>query len=44
MDPRVHVEMNRLKTIATWLPLIFQLKNLHNSHVIIQVLNITSLC
>jgi len=23
---RVHVEMNRLKTIATWIPLILQLK------------------
>jgi hypothetical protein len=44
VDPRVHVEMNRLKTIATWIPLISQLKNLHNSHVIIQALNTTSLC
>jgi len=44
MDPRIHVETNRLKNIATWLPLISQLKNLHNSHVIIQVLNTTSLC
>jgi hypothetical protein len=35
--------MNRLKTIATWIPLIFQLKNLHNSHVIIRALNTTSL-
>jgi hypothetical protein len=42
--PRIHVEMNRLKTIATWIPLIPQLKNLHNSHVIIQTLNTTSLC
>jgi hypothetical protein len=23
VDPKVHVEMNRLKTIATWIPLIF---------------------
>jgi len=35
VDPRVHVEMNRLKTIATWIPLSPQFKNLHNSHVII---------
>ncbi len=39
MDPRVHVKMNRLKTIATWIPLIPQFKNLHNFHVIIQTLN-----
>ncbi len=44
VDPRVHVKMNRLKTITTWIPLILQLKNLHNSHVIIEVLNTTSLC
>jgi len=43
VDLRVHVEMNRLKTIATWIPLIFQFKNLHNSHVIIQPLNTTFL-
>jgi hypothetical protein len=43
VDPRIHIEMNKLKTIATWIPLIPQLKNLHNSHVIIQTLNITSL-
>jgi hypothetical protein len=36
--------MNRLKTIATWIPLILQLENLHNFHVIIQALNTTSLC
>ncbi len=36
--------MNRLKTIATWIPLIYQLKKVHNFHVIIQALNITSLC
>ncbi len=35
--------MNRLKTIATWIPLIPQFKNLHNSHVIIQALNTTFL-
>jgi hypothetical protein len=35
--------MNRLKTIAPWIPLIPQLKNLHNPDVIIQALNITSL-
>jgi hypothetical protein len=35
--------MNRLKTIETWIPLIPQLKNLHNFHVIIQALNTTSL-
>jgi hypothetical protein len=43
VDPKIHVEMNRLKTIATWIPLIHQLKNLHNFHVIIQGLNIISL-
>jgi hypothetical protein len=41
--PRVHIKMNRLKTIANWIPLIPQFKNLHNFHVIIQVLNTTSL-
>jgi hypothetical protein len=35
--------MNRLKTIATLIPIIPQLKNLHNSHVIIQALNTTFL-
>jgi hypothetical protein len=44
VDPIIHVEMNRLKTIATWIPLIPQFKNLHYFHVIIQVLNTTSLC
>jgi len=39
VDPRVHVKMNRLKTITTWIPLIPQFKNLHNFHVIIQALN-----
>jgi hypothetical protein len=43
VDPRIHIEMNRLKTIATWIPINFQLKNLRNSHVIIQTLNTTSL-
>jgi hypothetical protein len=43
MHPRIHVEVNRLKTITTWVPLIPQLKNLHNFHVIIQTLNTTSL-
>jgi hypothetical protein len=33
-----------MKTITTWIPLIFQFKNLHNSHVIIQTLNTTYLC
>jgi hypothetical protein len=36
--------MNILKTILTWIPLSLQFKNLHNSHVIIQTLNTTSLC
>ncbi len=40
----MHIEMNRLKIITTWIPLIPQLKNLHNFHVIIQALNTTSLC
>jgi hypothetical protein len=43
VDPKIHVEMNRLKTTTTWIPLIPQLKNLHNSHVIIQALNTTFL-
>jgi hypothetical protein len=43
VDPKIHVEMNRLKTITIWIPLILQFKNLHNSHVIIQTLNTTSL-
>jgi hypothetical protein len=43
VDPRIHIEMNRLKTIATWMPLTLQFKNLHNFHVIIQALNIISL-
>jgi hypothetical protein len=33
-----------LKIIATWISLIYQLKNLHNFHVIIQALNTTFLC
>jgi hypothetical protein len=44
VDLRAHIKMNRLKTIANWIPLIPQFTNLHNSHVIIQVLNTTSLC
>jgi hypothetical protein len=43
VDLRIHIEMNRLKTIITWILLIFQFKNLHNFHVIIQALNTTSL-
>ncbi len=43
VDPKIHVKMNRLKSIATCIPLIPQLKNLHNFHVIIQALNTTSL-
>jgi hypothetical protein len=43
VDPRVHVKMNRLKIITTWIPSIFQFKNLHNFHVIIQALNTTFL-
>ncbi len=43
VDPKIHAEMNRLKTITIWIPLIPQFKNLHNSHVIIQTLNTTSL-
>jgi hypothetical protein len=35
--------MNRLKTIVTCISLIPQFSNLHNSHFIIQVLNITYL-
>ncbi len=41
VNPKIHIEMNRLKTIATWIPLIPQIKKLYNSHVIIQALNIT---
>jgi len=43
VDLKVHVEMNRLKTIVIWISLILQLKNLRNSHVIIQILNTTFL-
>ncbi len=43
MDPRIHVEIDRLKKIATYIPLIPQLKNLYNFHVIIQTSNTTSL-
>jgi hypothetical protein len=43
VDLRIHIELNRLKTIATWILLILQLKNLHNFHVIIQALNTTLL-
>jgi hypothetical protein len=35
--------MNRLKTIATWIPLLHHLKFLCNYHVIIQILNTTFL-
>jgi hypothetical protein len=31
VDRKVHVKMNRLKIITTWIPLILQFKNLHNS-------------
>ncbi len=43
VDPKIHIEMNRLKTITTWIPLIHEFKNLHNFHIIIQTLNTTSL-
>ncbi len=43
MDPKVHIKLNRFKTITTWIPLITQLKKLHNFHVIIQALNTTFL-
>ncbi len=43
MNPKVHIEMNRLKKFAIWVSLIPQIKNLHNFHVIIQVMNITFL-
>jgi hypothetical protein len=39
VDLRLHIEMNRLKTITTWIQLILQFKNLHNFHIIIQALN-----
>jgi hypothetical protein len=41
VDSRVHIEINRLKTTTTWIPLNPQLNNLHNSHVIMQALNKT---
>ncbi len=44
VDPKVHIKMNRLKTIATWKPLILQLENLNNFHVIIQALSTSCLC
>jgi len=34
VDPKIHIEMNRLKTITTWIPLIPQIIKLHNYHVI----------
>jgi len=43
VNPRIQIQMNRLKTILIWISLIFQLKNLYNSHVILQTLNTTSL-
>jgi hypothetical protein len=43
VDLRVHIEMNNLKTTTTWIPLIPQLNNVHNSHVIMQALNTTFL-
>ncbi len=43
VDSRVHLKMDRLKTIATWIPLIPQFKKLHNYHVTIQALNTSSL-
>jgi hypothetical protein len=39
----IHIELSKLKTITTWIPLILQLKNLHNFHIIIQALNTTFL-
>jgi len=39
VDLRVHVKMNRLKTIVTWIPSILQYENVHKFHVIIQALN-----
>jgi hypothetical protein len=42
VDLRIHVEMNRLKKIVNWIPIITQLKKLHNFHVIIKTLNTTS--
>jgi hypothetical protein len=44
VDSKVHIKMNRLRTIVTWIPLTLQLKNLHNSHVITQALNTIFLC
>ncbi len=43
VDPRVHVEMNRLKTITIFIPLIPRLKNLFNFYLIIQALSTTYL-
>jgi hypothetical protein len=43
VDPRIHIEMNRLKTIATWIPLLPEFNNLRDSHLIIQALNTTYL-
>ncbi len=44
VDSRIDIEMNRLKTVVTCIPLILQFQSLHNFHVIIQDLNTTSLC
>jgi len=43
VNQRVHIEMNKFKTTVIWKPIILQLKNLHNSNVIIQPLNTISL-
>jgi hypothetical protein len=39
LDPKIHIEVNRLKKFTTWIPLNPQFNNLHNSHLIIQALN-----
>jgi hypothetical protein len=44
VDSKVHIKMNRLRTIVTWIPLTPQLKNLHNYRVITQALNTIFLC
>jgi hypothetical protein len=38
MDPNVHIEMKRFKKTIL-ISFIFQLKNIHHTHVIIQTLN-----
>jgi hypothetical protein len=35
----IDIEMNRLKTIPTWIPFILHFENIYNTYVIIQTFN-----